>query len=126
MHNHATTTLKNGATFHTLSTTNTYTITFRAKWLRGSNRLHTRLYFNRLARQTLLNRSRLTGGTPGAVNRSAVPNAGPTFDAAHPCPRRARRHRSPATVTVTVADPDGIATVELFTSSMEPPSPAPP
>lgn len=114
MHNHATTTLKNGTAFHTISAANTYTISFRAKWLRGSNRLHTRLYCNRLARQTLLPVP-ATGGTPGAVNRSAVVNAGPTFDALNHAPAVPAVAEA-ATVRVSVADSDGIASVELFTA----------
>ena len=114
MHNHATTTLKNGTSFHTISAANTYTISFRAKWLRGSNRLHTRLYCNRLARQTLLPVP-ATGGTPGAVNRSAAVNAGPTFDALNHAPAVPAVAEA-ATVSVSVADPDGIASVELFTA----------
>jgi hypothetical protein len=114
MHNHATTTLKNGAAFHTISAGSNYTISFRAKWLRGSNRLHTRLYVNRLARQTLLNVP-VTGGTPGAVNRSAVANAGPTFDALSHAPVVPAVGQS-AVVSLAVADPDGLGTVELFTA----------
>ena len=114
MHNHATTTLKNGASFHTISTANTYTISFRAKWLRGSNRLHTRLYTNRLARQTLL-AVPATGGTPGAVNRSALPNIGPVFDAMSHAPAVPATTEA-ATVSVSAADPDGIASMELFSA----------
>ncbi|HWB01726.1 MAG TPA: lamin tail domain-containing protein [Verrucomicrobiales bacterium] len=114
MHNHATTTLKNGASYHTISAANTYAISFRAKWLRGSNRLHTRLYCNRLARQTLLNVP-ATGGTPGAVNRSAVANLGPTFDALGHSPAVPEIAQD-VTVSVRVSDPDGVAAVRLFTS----------
>ena len=114
MCNHVTTTLKAGASYHTISAANTYAISFRAKWLRGSNRLHTRLYCNRLARQTFLNVP-VTGGTPGAVNRSKVANLGPTFDAMIHAPAVPEISQD-ATVTLKVADPDGVASVELFTS----------
>jgi hypothetical protein len=114
MHNHAGTTLKQGASYHTINPAQTYSISFRAKWLRGSNRLHTRLYANRLARQTLLNRPS-TGGTPGAVNSRAVGNVGPMFDALAHSPV-VPAAGVPATVSVRVADSDGVATVELFTS----------
>jgi Lamin Tail Domain/CotH kinase protein len=114
MHNHATTTLKSGAAFHTLLATNPYTISFRAKWLRGSNRLHTRLYCNRLARQTLLTVP-ATGGTPGAVNRSALPNTGPVFEALSHSPVVPAITEA-ATVSVSAADPDGVASMQLFTS----------
>jgi hypothetical protein len=53
MHNHAETTVKVGATYPALSSASTYTISFRARWVSGSPRLHTRLYFNRAARQHL-------------------------------------------------------------------------
>jgi hypothetical protein len=114
MHNHAETTLKQGVSFHTINPGQTYSISFRAKWLRGSNRLHTRLWHNRLARQTLLNRP-LTGGTPGAPNSRLVPNIGPTFDALAHTPVIPPVSQ-PATVTIKVEDPDGVAEVRLFTS----------
>ena len=114
MHNHVTTTLKNGASFHTIVATDTYAITFRAKWLRGSNALHSRLYTNRLPLKTLLNRP-TTGGTPGAVNSRFVANVGPTFDALSHSPAVPLAAQS-ATVSVRVADQDGIGPVQLFTS----------
>ncbi len=114
MHNHATTTLKAGASYHTISAASTYTISFRAKWLRGSNRLHTRLYCNRLARQTLLNVP-VTGGTPGAKNGSYIANAGPTFEALSHSPV-VPEVSQPVTVSVHVEDPDGLSAVRLFTS----------
>ncbi len=114
MANNAGTTLKNGAAFHTTVSTDTYTISFRAKWLRGSERLHTRLYVNRLARQTLLALP-ATGGTPGAVNGRFLANAGPTFDALGHKPVVPAVSQA-ATVSVKVNDPDGIASVQLFTS----------
>ena len=45
-----------------------YEISFRAKWLAGTDQLNTRLYFNRLARRTTLDVPTLSG-TPGAANR---------------------------------------------------------
>ena len=114
MSNHAETTLKNGASYVALDATHYYTISFRAKWLRGSNRLHTRLWFNRLAQQTLLNMP-ATGGTPGAVNSRRVANLGPTFDALAHTPVVPAAGAT-ATVSVKVADNDGLASVLLFTS----------
>ena len=64
------TTLKNGAAFHAISPSQLQH-QLRAKWLRGSNRLHTRLYANRLARQTLLNRQPLVHA--GVVTAAASP-----------------------------------------------------
>ncbi|MEO0017952.1 MAG: hypothetical protein RLZZ522_1235, partial [Verrucomicrobiota bacterium] len=114
LHNQANTTLKSGGSFHTLVAANTYSISFRAKWLRGSNRLHSRLYCNRLPRQTLLTQP-LTGGTPGAVNSRFAANIAPTFDSFGHAPVVPAAN-AVATVTVNVADPDGVASVQLFTS----------
>ncbi len=114
MHNHAETTLKNGASYHSIVPTDTYAISFRAKWLRGSNRLHTRLWHNRLATQTLLNRP-ATGGTPGVVNGKRVANIGPTFQSPAHTPVVPVAAQA-ATVSIHIADPDGLASVLLFTS----------
>lgn len=114
MANHATTSLKAGATFHTISPSNNYSISFRARWVRGSNRLHTRLWVNRLARQTLLTVP-ATGGTPGAVNSRFAANAGPTFDALNHFPA-VPAAATAATVSVRCSDPDGLAGVVLFSS----------
>ena len=58
MHNHVETTLAGG-----LSVVNgrIYEISYRARWLGGSNRLNTRLYFNRLAKSTELARTDAAG-----------------------------------------------------------------
>ena len=57
MHNHAETTLKYGDEYvrHQYIRTD-YEISFRARWVSGSNQLNSRLYFNRLPRTTLLDR----------------------------------------------------------------------
>lgn len=88
-----------------------YLIRFRAKWLWGSRQLHTRLYFNRLARTTLLDAPRVQG-TPGRPNPTRVPNLGPTFarlrhDPPVPAPA------TPVAVRVEAADPDGVADLTL-------------
>ncbi len=114
MLNHVETTLKNGSAYHSIVGTDTYTISFRAKWLRGTDRLHTHLWHNRLPRQTQMNRP-TTGGTPGAVNGKRVANIGPTFDLLAHTPVVPAATVA-ATVTIKVADPDGIASVLLFTS----------
>lgn len=114
MNNHCETTLKNGASYVTTSTTSTYTISFRAKWLRGSNRLHSRLYFNRLPKQTLLARP-VTGGTPGAQNSRFVANTGPAFSGLSVVPAVPYAGQ-PATVSITAGDSDGLSNMELLTS----------
>jgi hypothetical protein len=67
MHNHCETTLKSGGSFHTINSSHSYRISFRAKWQSGPARLQSRLYFNRLNRQHLLPVP-ANNGTPGAPN----------------------------------------------------------
>ncbi len=109
MHNHAETTLKDG---RAIADGQTYRVGFRARWVSGSNRLNTRLYFDRVARTTNLLRP-VTGGTPGRPNSTLDGNAGPTWNAfAHlpvvPGALQAVR------VQVEVSDPDGVAGVTLW------------
>ncbi|MCK6522906.1 lamin tail domain-containing protein [Myxococcota bacterium] len=108
MHNHAETTLRRAVT------SDVHEISFRARWVSGSEQLHTRLYFNRLPRTTLVERPLLTG-TPGAPNSTQVDNLGPTLgelqvDVAVPAPGE------PVTVTVEAQDPDGVVGLTLWTS----------
>ncbi len=109
MSNHGETTLAGGR-----DTVNgrEYLITFRARWLSGSRQLHTRLYFNRLARTTILEGNNRFG-TPGSVNTARVPNIGPTY--------RGLRHApvvpgpfEAVTISVQAADPDGIGGMTLW------------
>jgi len=115
MSNHAETTLKAGSTFiTTINPSLTYAISLRVRWLRGSNQLNTRLWHNRLPRTTILTAPD-AGGTPGAANSVRVPNLGPTFSALAHAPVIPLVD-NPATVSVSIADPQGVATAELFTS----------
>lgn len=87
-----------------------YRISFRAKWLSGSNQVNTRLYFNYLQKTHLLTVPDVWG-TPGAPNSVLVANAGPTIigfqhDPAVP------DHNQAVVVFARVEDPNGIATVE--------------
>ncbi|MHA3774016.1 lamin tail domain-containing protein [Verrucomicrobiota bacterium sgz303538] len=114
MHNHLETTLKNGASYVTIDATHTYTISFRARWVSGSNKLNVRLYFNRLAKTVTLPVTS-GGGTPGAANSRTVANIGPTYanpihSPAVPSPGQA------VTVSAIVSDPDNIGAVALFYS----------
>lgn len=111
MHNHVETTLAGGR-----SVTNgyEYEISFRARWISGSNLLNTRLYFNRCPKTTALTRTD-NPGTPGTLNSRAVANAGPSFTSfSHtpvvPLPGEA------VTVTATAADPDGLGAFTLHYS----------
>ena len=111
MHNHLETTLKNGASFVTLNSANTYTVSFRARWLSGSPRLNSRLYFNRLARTSILPIPQ-NNGTPGAQNSRFVALAGPTFTSLSHSPVLPQASAA-VTVSVKAADPQGVAGVSL-------------
>jgi len=112
MHNHAETTLAGGAT---IVNGREYRISFRARWLAGSNQLHTRLYFNRLAQTTSLDVPGLNG-TPGARNSRFASNVGPTFDQFRHRPV-APAANEPATVSVLADDPDGVTACALWWSA---------
>ncbi len=108
MHNHAETTLLQpvGA--------GEYEISFRARWVSGSNQLNTRLYFNRLPRTTRVEQPELSG-TPGAPNSTATDDLGPTFDACRHEPAVPSPFE-PVSVQVGVDDPDGVDEVALWSS----------
>jgi hypothetical protein len=88
-----------------------YTVSFRARWLSGSNQLNTRSYFSRLARTTNLTLPARIG-TPGAVNSRAVANLGPTISALSHSPV-IPNSTEPVNVTVLATDPDGISSATL-------------
>ena len=108
MHNHVETTLTSG---RSVVNDRVYEIRYRARWLSGSNRLNTRLYFNRCAKTTELARAE-NPGTPGTVNSTAVTNAGPTFTRFIHSPAVPNPGQS-VTVTARVADPDGLGALML-------------
>ena len=92
----------------------TYEISFRAKWVAGSNQLNSHLYFDRLSTTTLLSRP-INVGTPGEANSRAVENIGPSF--------YEFSHRpivpdvgEPVSVVVSVADPQGVVDAQLWYS----------
>jgi hypothetical protein len=108
MHNHIESTFV-GA--NTVGNGQTYTISYRAKHLAGNNLLNTRLYFNRCARTTALPVAALNG-TPGAVNSRYAGNIGPTFSGfGHS--RIVPSAAEAVTVSVTAADPQGVASCEV-------------
>lgn len=111
MHNHIETTLMAG---RTVSSSRTYEVSFRAKWLTGSNQLHTRLYFNRVAQTTPIARP-LEVGTPSAPNSRAELNIGPTFTHFLHAPAVPDSNQA-VTVTTTTHDPDGLTAVNLYYS----------
>ncbi|GDX83434.1 hypothetical protein LBMAG42_52450 [Deltaproteobacteria bacterium] len=108
MHNHAETTLARSIS------TREYEVSFRARWISGSNQLNSRLYFNRLPFTTRVEQPDLSG-TPGAANSTAQDNLGPTFanlaqDVAVPAAN------APVSISVEADDPDGVAGVTLWSS----------
>ncbi len=111
MHNHLETTLANG---ESVNNGTEYEISYRARWLSGSDLLNTRLYFNRLPMTKELHRP-ARFGTPGAPNSTLVDNAGPTtWGLSHapvvPDPGEA------VTVGVDASDPDGVEALTLHYS----------
>lgn len=110
--NHAETTLKNSGSYIPISGSSTYNISFRARWVAGCNLLNTRLYFNRLARKTVL-AVPAASGTPGAQNSTFIANLGPTYrDLSHYPAVPALTEN--ASVSVRPSDPNGLGAVTLF------------
>ncbi len=111
LHNHAETTLKNGAAIYAPVNGRIYEVSFRAKWISGNNLLNTRLWMNRVARTFELAVPPLNG-TPGGPNSRLVPNLGPTFaNLEHT--RTVPLAGEPVTVSVEGTDPQGVAAVTL-------------
>lgn len=111
MHNHLETTLVGN---RSLVNGREYEVSFRARWLQGNPNLHTRLYFNRIARTTVLSTRRLIG-TPGRTNSTRIPNLGPTFRSlthspAVPAPGAA------IMVQAVAEDPQGVASARVLWS----------
>mgnify|MGYP002641081266 CR=1 FL=1 len=109
MHNHAETTLANGAS---IQNGVFYSLSFRARWVAGSNQLNSRLYFNRLAHTTLLERPGLNG-TPGAQNSQWTDNQGPTYSAFSHSPAVPQSFE-PVDVRIQASDPDGVQALTLW------------
>jgi len=97
-----------------ISSSKTYEISFRAKWLSGSPQLNSRLYLNRAARTTILAQP-AAWGTPGAPNSRGVGNAGPSFEGLRHRPLVPAAGQS-VRVSVSAADPDDISRMTLFYS----------
>ena len=106
MSNHIETTLADGAK---ISLGKIYEISFRAKWLSGSNQLNSRLYFNKLGRTTLLDTPQRSG-TPGAPNGRRETNLGPTYSEMIHGPLVPKSDEA-VTVSVRADDPDAVTPV---------------
>ncbi len=111
MHNHLETTLVGN---RSLVNGRVYEVFFRVRWLKGSPHLHTRLYFNRIARTTALSTRRLVG-TPGRTNSTRVPNLGPTFRSLTHSPA-VPAAGAPITVQALAEDPQGVAAARVLWS----------
>ncbi|MEZ6101530.1 MAG: lamin tail domain-containing protein [Pirellulaceae bacterium] len=111
MHNHVETTLTGG---QSIQNGQTYEVSFRARWISGSPQLHSRFYFNRLPHVTVLEQPARVG-TPGTVNSVLVNNVGPTYDELNHSPAVPEPNQ-PVTISVTAADPDGVASMTLWYS----------
>ena len=107
-HNHLESTLVNNTV---LRADQLYEVSYRARWLAGSNQVHTSCYYQRLGRTTQIARVERCG-TPGRENSQRVANLGPTFsELRHDPPVPAANE--PVVVTARVEDPDGIGAVTL-------------
>jgi hypothetical protein len=107
-HNQASTTYANN---ERLQIGTEYEISFRARWVSGSNQLNTRLYFNFLQATTLIDVP-THSGTPGARNSTAESNVGPVYSHLSHQPVVPEADQA-VTVTVMARDPDGVAMVRL-------------
>ena len=111
MHNHAEITLSGG---ESVDNGKTYELSLRAKWLRGSRFLNTRLYFNRSPRTFVLD-APMTNGTPGIRNSGYKDNIGPTYTSFMHEPT-VPDVSEPVTVSVVADDPDGVDTLTVWFS----------
>ena len=94
-----------------------YQISYRAKWISGTNQLNSRLYFNNLPHTERLTRPKTTG-TPGAVNFSAESNIGPTYEDLQQSVVTPGVGQS-VQISVAAEDPDGVANLTLWYSANE-------
>jgi len=94
-----------------------YEISFRAKWISGTPRFRTWLYFNRCAKVTLLNIPEKSG-TPGEQNSCYKSNLGPTFSEFSHFPAVPNANQE-VEVSVKVNDKDGIKSCKLYWAFVE-------
>ncbi|MFT5409231.1 MAG: hypothetical protein ACI9NC_001952, partial [Verrucomicrobiales bacterium] len=107
-HNHLETTFVNNTA---LVSGQTYEVSYRARWLRGSNAINSRCYYQRAALTTQLDRPEECG-TPGAVNSQFETNIGPTFSGLlHDPPVPAADEA--IQISAEVTDPDGLGNFAL-------------
>lgn len=111
MHNQLESTLKAGGVVVPVVAGRTYEISFRARWIAGSPQLHTELYYNKVARTTILDQPS-QHGTPGARNSTYLANPGPEFDALAHSPLTPKAGET-VTIQTHAVDADGIAEMKL-------------
>jgi len=109
IYNHAETTIAGG---RQVTNGKLYKISFRAKWLAGSPRLNSRLYFNRTPKTTIIEPNQFNG-TPGAQNSCFQSNIGPTYNYLAHSPVVPTSSQS-VTVTVVAKDPNNIGSCKLY------------
>ena len=91
-----------------------YEITFRAKWIGGSNQLLSRFYLSRVAETVRLDVPELHG-TPGERNSEFAPNIGPTYSHLSHSPVLPAAFAD-VTVRAAASDPDGVNRMTLWWS----------
>lgn len=89
-----------------------YEVSFRAKWLAGSPRLNTHLYYNRVAMTNIIEPSQYNG-TPAAQNSCYESNIGPTFNYLGHSPVVPNAWQT-VTVTAVAKDRDAISFCKLW------------
>ncbi len=109
LHDHAETTFVNNTS---VGNNTLYKISFKAKWLAGSNQVNNRLYYTRAGNTVHLDVPELNG-TPGAQNSTFVENVGPTYDDFGHAPILPRSSQD-VTVSVDIADPQGVQSAKLY------------
>ena len=110
--NRVETTLKYGSSIVAVTPGLQYEISFDAKWLGGSNQLHTELYYNKVVDTTILEVPQYHG-TPGARNSSYEANLGPTYTEFIHSPAVPQPGEE-ITVSVRAEDPQGVLTMTLW------------
>lgn len=107
-HNHGETTYLN----NTALTSGLHEISFRARWLSGTNQLNVRSYYQKLAKTWELPIP-ATLGTPGAPNSRALTSAGPVLTDLRHSPAIPAA-AAPVTVSCSATDPDGVSGATVF------------
>ncbi|RLD10966.1 MAG: hypothetical protein DRI44_04710 [Chlamydiae bacterium] len=110
-YNHAETTFAGN---RAINANNEYEISLRARWVIGSPRFRSWIYFNRCAKTTILDVVE-KNGTPGAQNSRYENNIGPTFSEMKHSPAVPNPNQK-VLVSVRANDNDGIKSCTLFWS----------